>query len=126
METINEIKQRKFRENEEKRGKINKIRTSIGYVKTKTKVGNLRKCLQELVPMVQNKGRIRKNFLTFCDEFGEIFEYEPLDKEEAVALCKEISEEYGKIDKKYLNYKNKIENAKTSRELEEITIEYWT
>ncbi len=124
METIIKKKLEKHKENEEKRGKINKIKTSIGYVKTKTRIGNLRNCLQELISMAINKGKTRKNFLTFCDEFGEVFEYELLDKEETIALCKEISQEYGKIDKKYLNYKKQIENAKTNKDLELITIEY--
>lgn len=124
METLNEKKLKKHKENEEKRSKINKIQTSIGCIKTKTKVGNLKNCLQELAKMIELRGKIRKNLLTFCDEFGEVFEYEPLDKKESVALYREIIKEYKKIDKKFLSFKNQINGAKTKEELEKITIEY--
>ncbi len=124
METMSERKIKKHRENEEKRGKIDKIQTSIGYIKTRTRMGNLKNCLEELIAAIQEKGKIRKNFLTFCDEFGEVFEYEPLDKGELLALCEDIGREYGRIDKKFLKYKEQIERAKTSTDLERITIEY--
>ena len=126
MEKLDEKKINKHKENEEKREKIDKIQTSIGYIKTRTRIGNLKHCAQELIYMSENKGKLPKKFLTFCDEFGEIFEYEPLDKEEILALYREIIDEYKKIDKKFLKYKTQIEKAKNSEDLERIDIEYWT
>lgn len=118
----NKIK--KHKENEEKRESIDKIRTSIGYIKTKTRFGNLKNCVLDLVQSSKKKKKLHKKLFIFCDEFGEIFDYEPLDNEEIMALCKEISEEYRKIDQKFLHYKNKIKNARTNEELENITLEY--
>ncbi len=124
MENINQEKLKKHRENEEKRGKIDKIETSIGWIKTKTKIGNLKNCLQELKTMIELRGKIRKNLLYFCDEFGETFDYEPIDKEESAALYEEIVKEHKKIDRKFLSYKKQIDNTKTKEDLEKLTIEY--
>lgn len=124
METLNKIKALKQQENEEKREKIDKIKTSIGYVKTKTRIGNLKNCAPELIFMSESKKKLPKKFLIFCDEFGETFEYEPLDKEEMLALYREIVSEYKMIDKKFLHYKKQIESAKTREELGKINIEY--
>lgn len=124
METLTENKIKKHKENEEKRAKIDKIQTSVGYIKTRTKIGKLKNCLKELLIMIKTRGKIRKNFLKFCDEFGEMFEYEPIDKEESMALYKEICSEYKKIDKKFLNFKKQINNAQSNKDLEKVTIEY--
>ena len=124
METLDRIKHLKHKENEEKREKIDKIRTSIGYVKTKTRIGNLKNCAPELIFMSENKKKLPKKFLTFCDEFGEAFEYEPLDTNEILALYKEIIAEYKIMDEKFLHYKKQIECAKTCEELDKIKIEY--
>ena len=120
---LKEKKEEKMFENESKKN-VEFIETTFGKLKTQTPVGDLKIIAPNLMFMAELSGGLPAGFLRFYDNDNKVFLSSKMNKEQTIALYQEILMAYAEIDNKYTQITEKIREAKTLQELEDITISY--
>lgn len=120
---LEEKKQEKMLENNTKKN-VEFIETTFGKLKTETPIGDLKIIAPNLMFMAELSDGLPAGFLRFYDNDNKVFLSSKMNKEQAIALYQEILMAYSKIDYNFTQYAQKISEAKTNQELEEIEILY--
>lgn len=120
---LEEKKQEKMLENNLKK-EVEFIETTFGKLKTQTPIGDLKIIAPNLMFMAELSDGLPAGFLRFYDSSNNVFLSSKMNREQTIALYQEILMAYTEIDHKFTKYQQKILEAKTLQELEEINISY--